>query len=188
MIRTASEQDIDSVLKIEKLSFQTQWSSRSFRKALQEIFLVENEVNGFLIADCRRQNGCVATIKRLAVHPEKRRMGIGKVLIEAGLTILMDQGVEKVMLNVESSSYPAFSLYTKYGFRVTYSSFRYASILYAMDPKVSTFFTMELQMNKKNTLALRSPLVENPKHNLNGILPPFEIEGRDGGAWDGILW
>jgi hypothetical protein len=57
-----------------------------------------------------------------------------------------------------------------------------------MDPKVSTFFTMELQMNNKNTLALRSPLVENPKHNLNAILPPFEIEGRDGGYWDEILW
>ena len=188
MIRTASEQDLDSVLKIEKLSFQNRWSSISFRKALQEIFLVEDEVNGFLIADCRWKKSCVATIKRLAVHPENRRMGIGKALLEAGLAILMDQGVEKVMLNVESSSYPAFSLYTKYGFRVTYSSFRYASILYAMDPKVSTFFTMELQMNKKNTLALRSPLVENPKHNLNAILPPFEIEGRDGGAWDEILW
>ena len=188
MIRTASEQDIGSVLKIEKLSFQTQWSLRSFRKALQEIFLVEDKVAGFLIASCRRQKSCVATIKRLAVHPEKRRMGIGKELLEAGLATLMDQGVGKVMLNVESSSYPAFGLYAKYGFKVTYSSFRYASILYAMDPKVSTFFTMELQMNNKNALALRSPLVENPKHKLNGILPPFEIEGRDGGIWDEILW
>jgi ribosomal-protein-alanine N-acetyltransferase len=188
MIRTASEQDIDSVLEIEKLSFQTQWSLRSFRKALQEIFLVEDEVDAFLIADCRRQKSCLATIKRLAVHPEKRRMGIGKALLEAGLAILMGQGVEKVMLNVESSSYPAFELYAKYGFRVTYSSFRFASILYAVDPKVSNFFTMELQTNKKNTLALRSPLVENPNNNLNGILPPFEIEGRDGGSWDEIQW
>ena len=39
-------------------------------------------------------------------------------------------------------------------------------------------------MNKRNTFALRSPLVENPKHKLNGILPPFKIEGRDGGPLD----
>jgi len=51
---------------------------------------------------------------------------------------------------------------------------------FSMDSKASTFYAMELQMNKRNTFALRSPLIENPKHNLNGILPPFEIEGR---AW-----
>jgi [ribosomal protein S18]-alanine N-acetyltransferase len=188
MIRTATEQDLDSVLKIERLSFGIPWSIASFRRALQEIFLVENEVVGYLIAECCRRNCYTATIEKLAVHPEHRRTGIGKELLETGLTILMDRGIELVMLNVESSRNPAVRLYTKYGFRVTYSSFHHASILFAMDSKASTFFTMKLQMRKKNTFAPHPPLNENPKLNLNGILPPFETEGRDGAIWDEMLW
>ncbi len=188
MIRTATEQDIDSVLKIEKLSFGIPWSLNSFRKKLEEIFLVEDEVAGYLIAEYRQCNCYMATIKKLAVHPEQRRIGIGKDLLDMGLTILMDRGVELVMLNVESSRRPAILLYTKFGFRITYSSFCHAATLFAMDSKAPTFFTMELQMNKKNTFAPHLPLSEDPKHNLNGILPPFEAEGRDGVTWDEMLW
>lgn len=188
MIRTATELDLDSVLKIEGLSFEIPWSLMSFRKALQEIFLVEDEVAGYLIAECCHRSCYMATIKKLAVHPEQRRTGIGKDLLDMGLTILMDRGVELVMLNVEFSRKPAIRLYTKFGFRITYSSFCNASILFAMDSKAATFYTMELQMNKRNTLAPHSPLNENPKRNLNGILPPFETEGRDGATWDEMLW
>jgi ribosomal-protein-alanine N-acetyltransferase len=177
MIRTATEQDIDRVLKIETLSFEIPWSLNSFRKALRKIFLVEDEVAGFLIAECCRRNCRMATIKRLAVHPEQRRRGIGTTLLDTGLAILMNRGIELVMLNVDATRNPAVRLYSKYGFRVTYSSFHHASILFAMDSQASTFFTMELQMNKKNTFAPHSPLNENPKHNLNAILPPFDIEG-----------
>jgi [ribosomal protein S18]-alanine N-acetyltransferase len=188
VIRTAIEHDLDSVLKIERLSFEIPWSPTSFRKALQKIFLVENEVAGFLIAECCQKNCYTATIKKIAVHPEQRRTGIGKALLDMGLTILTNRGAKLVMLNVESSRNPAICLYTKYGFRITYSSFCHASILFAMDSKASTFYTMELQMNKRNTVAPHSPLSENPKHNLNGILPPFEVEGRDGATWDERLW
>jgi ribosomal-protein-alanine N-acetyltransferase len=188
MIRTATEQDLDSVLKIERLSFGIPWSLRFFRKALQEIFLVENEVAGYLIAKCCQRSCYMATIERLAVHPEQRRNGIGRALLDTVLTILMERGVELVMLNVEFSRRQAIRLYTKFGFRITYSSFSNSAILFAMDSKASTFYTMELQMNKRNTFAPHSPLNENPKHNINGILPPFDIEGRDGATWDEMLW
>jgi len=42
--------------------------------------------------------------------------------------------------------------------------------------------------NKRNTFAPHSPLNENPKHNINGILPPFEDEGRDGAIRDEMMW
>ena len=38
-----------------------------------------------------------------------------------------------------------------------------------------------------NTFAPHLPLDENQKYDLNGILPPFEIEGRDGVTWDEML-
>ncbi|PLX48245.1 MAG: hypothetical protein C0611_10755 [Desulfobacteraceae bacterium] len=59
---------------------------------------------------------------------------------------------------------------------------------FAMDSKAFTFYTMELQMNQRNTFSLHLPLNENPKHNFNGILPPFEAEGQDGAIWDERLW
>jgi hypothetical protein len=57
-----------------------------------------------------------------------------------------------------------------------------------MDYSASIFFTMELQTIKQNTFAPHPPLDENPKLNLNGILPPFETEGRDGAIWDEMMW
>lgn len=188
MIRTATQKDLDRVLKIESLSFSIPWSLNSFRKKLDEIFLVEDKVAGFLIAECCQRNCYMATIERLAVHPEQRRTGIGNALLDSGLEILTDRGIELVMLNVESSRRPAIRLYTKFGFRITHSSFCHASILFAMDSRASIFFTMKLQMNKKNTFALHSPLNENPKPKTNGILPPFEDEERDGVTWDGMPW
>ena len=82
MIRTATRKDLDSVLNIERLSFGIPWSLSSFRKAFQEIFLVEDNVAGYLIAECRQRNCYMATIKRLAVHPEQRGSGIGKKLLD----------------------------------------------------------------------------------------------------------
>lgn len=188
MIRTATERDLDSVLKIEKLSFSIPWSLTSFRKKLNEIFLVEDKVGGFLIAECYQRNFYMAAIKRLAVHPEQRRIGIGSALLDTALEILKHRGIQLVMLSVESSRRPAIRLYTKFNFRVTYSSFCHASILFAMDSRASAFFTMELQMKKKKISAPHSPLKENPKRNLNGILPPFKVEGRYGVTCDGMPW
>ncbi|NQT69000.1 MAG: GNAT family N-acetyltransferase [Desulfobacteraceae bacterium] len=188
MIRTATQKDLDSVLDIERLSFGIPWSLNSFRKAFQEIFLVEDNVAGYLIAECRQRNCYMATIKRLAVHPEQRGSGIGRELLDTGLAILMDRKIELVMLNVETSREAAVGLYTKFGFRVTCSSFRHASIAFAMDSKASIFYTMELQMNQKNTFSPHLSLNDNLKHQVNAILPPFVIEGQDGVTWDEMLW
>jgi len=57
-----------------------------------------------------------------------------------------------------------------------------------MVPRAYTFITTEKQIGKKDSFVPHSPLNENPKHNLNGILPPFKAEGRDGVPWDEMLW
>lgn len=163
MIRTATQKDIDSVLTIERLSFKIPWSLISFRKALQKIFLVEDKVAGYLIAECRQRNCYMATINRLAVHPEQRGAGIGTKLLDTGLKIMMNREIELVMLNVETSRKAAVRLYTEFGFRITYASFYNASIAFAMDSKASTFYTMELQMKQKNTFSPHLPLNENQK-------------------------
>ena len=180
MIRLATQEDLDSVLNIEELSFEIPWSLISFRKALKEIFLVEDNVAGYLIAECRQRSCYMATIKRLAVHPDRRRMGVGTELLGIGLAVLLNRGIEYVMLNVESSRIPAITLYTKFGFCITDSSFHNASTAMSIEPNASTFFTMELEMEKKNGFTPHLPFDENRNHHLNAMLPPFIIGGRDG--------
>jgi len=57
-----------------------------------------------------------------------------------------------------------------------------------MDSIASVFYTMELQINKKNTFAPHLSPNDNFKHQVNAILPPFVIEGHDGVTWDEMLW
>ena len=180
MIRLATQKDLDRVLNIERLSFETPWNLISFRRALKEIFLVEDKVAGYLIAECRQRSCYVATIRRLAVHPDRRRKGLGTQLLGTGLTVLLNRGIEYVVLNVESSRRPAVTLYKKYGFFITDSSFDNASRALAIDPSGPIFFTMEFEMRKRNRLTPHLPLDEKNNHHLNAMLPPFFIGGRDG--------
>ena len=171
---------MDSVLKIERLSFETPWGLISFRRALKETFLVKDDVAGYLIAECRQRSCYMATIRRLAVHPDRRRMGVGTELLGTGLVVLLNRGIELVMLNVESSRRPAIMLYSKFGFFITGSSFDSASASLAIDPKASTFLTMELEIRKRKRFMPHLPPGENQNHHLNAMLPPFIIGGRDG--------
>ena len=180
MIRLATQEDLNRVLKIERLSFEIPWGLISLRKALKEIFLVEDNVAGYLIAECRQRSCYMATIKRLAVHPDLRRIGVGTQLVGTGLAVLLNREIEYVMLNVESSRIPAVRLYTKFGFCITDSSFHNASTAMGIDPEASTFFTMELEMRKRNRFTPHLPLDENRNHHLNAMLPPFIIGGQDG--------
>ncbi len=180
MIRLATPEDLNRVLDIERLSFEIPWVLISFRKALKEIFLVEDKVAGYLIAECRQRSCYMATIKRLAVHPDQRRRGVGTELVGIGLAALLNRGIEYVMLNVDSSKIPAVMLYTKFGFSITDSSFHTASTAMAIDPNASIFLTMELEMPKSNRFTPHLPFDDNQNHHLNAMLPPFVIGGRDG--------
>jgi hypothetical protein len=57
-----------------------------------------------------------------------------------------------------------------------------------MDFKASTFYTIEPKMSQRNTFSPHLPLKENPKLNLNGILPPFEVGGQDGAILEEAIW
>ena len=147
MIRPADSNDLTQVMEIERLSFEPPWRLSSFRNALRDIFLVENDVKGYVIAVYRPENNVMATVKKIAVHPEHRRRGIGKALFNTGLNCLRDIGVEAVILNVESSRIPAIHLYKRFGFSITDSSLQNASILISTDPEAVAFYTMELKID-----------------------------------------
>lgn len=119
LLRRATADDIDAVLAIERASFGDPWSREAFVFALSSeahIFDVAYDVNGgrvvgFAVWMLLPPEGELCDI---AISPEVRRCGVGRMLVEGGISRL--HGAENVYLEVRESNTPAASLYKKVGF------------------------------------------------------------------------
>lgn len=107
---------ISQIAELEKMCFSEPWSERSISSEL------ENELALWLVCtDGDRVAGYVGSqtvvgetdMMNLAVHPDYRRAGIGKKLIEALVKQLAEQGSHCLTLEVRASNYPAIALYHK---------------------------------------------------------------------------
>ena len=111
---------IDSVLKIDALSFPTPWSRESFER--------EIEINKFARYVVAKKDGVIigyagmwlildeGHITNIAVHPEHRGIGAGNLLLEALIELCKLEQITSITLEVRKSNLVAQSLYTKYGF------------------------------------------------------------------------
>ncbi|MBW3560159.1 MAG: GNAT family N-acetyltransferase [Proteobacteria bacterium] len=68
---------------------------------------------GFILL---RSVGPEAEILTLAVAPELRRQGLGRALLDAGLSAARQHGAEAVFLEVAADNAPAAALYAASGF------------------------------------------------------------------------
>lgn len=114
--------DVAQVVEIDRLSFSMPWSARSYRFEIERnpaalLFVAEEDgrVLGYIglweMVD-------VGHISTLAVHPEHRRKGLAKQLIEASLRALAERGIGEVTLEVRESNKSAQDLYSGFGFKV----------------------------------------------------------------------
>ena len=114
--------DLDEVMAIERVSFAYPWSARFF---LQEI-----------AAQCARPiiaeiNGRIAgyilfwvlpddvDIHNVAVHPDFRRQGLGRQLLDQAIATGRARASLRVTLEVRKSNLIAQKLYESHGFAVT---------------------------------------------------------------------
>ncbi|MGE5554030.1 MAG: ribosomal protein S18-alanine N-acetyltransferase [Betaproteobacteria bacterium] len=112
--------DVEEVLAIEQASFPTPWSRLAF---LSE--LLENERAVYLVA---REEGKVigyagmwrildeGHITNLAVHPDARRRGVGRRLLDALCNLAVARGLRRLTLEVRVSNVAAQHLYESFGF------------------------------------------------------------------------
>jgi len=146
-IRSATKNDFEQVMEIDRLSFSAPWSSNFFESALQNIFLVlekETELVGYLIA-CVCHDLEKAVIIRIAVHPDHRGKGAARTLIKTCLDILVGKDIGVVELDVELVSRGAIKLYEKLGFRI-------ANVLVFPSDfpgDEETFYIMRLELPKR---------------------------------------
>lgn len=115
-------EDIDDIMVVEKLSFTIPWS--------RDAFIQEVTNNKFAIYISAKVDGLVVGyagmwkvydeghITNVAVHPEYRRSGIGRHLVEKLISIAKQENIGRMTLEVRRSNIAAQGLYEKYGFKV----------------------------------------------------------------------
>ncbi len=121
-IRGMTEQDLDEVMQIERNSFPTPWSRRLFERELlmpyaKPFVALEvplNQVVGYLCIWLVAQE---THILNLAVHPERRRLGIASSLLHYALKYSGEKGAQEIILEVRRSNYKAISLYRNFHFQ-----------------------------------------------------------------------
>jgi ribosomal-protein-alanine N-acetyltransferase len=122
-IRDASDNDLLRIVEIEQLAFPTPWSLNAFRRELTLPFsrltvAIAGEdgnarIEGFL---CRWLVADECHVLNVAVHPERRRFGLGGVLLSATIAEAREKGADLVTLEVRRSNLAARCLYRKFEF------------------------------------------------------------------------
>lgn len=119
IIRTMRLEDVSAIAKLEQICFSDPWSETSIKSELN------NPLSYWLVAD---DNGTIAgyvgsqsvldsaDMMNIAVAPEYRRRGVGRMLINNLISYLREQKVIALLLEVRVSNMAAISLYQKFGF------------------------------------------------------------------------
>ena len=116
------DEDLEAVMEIERRSFAQPWTPGLFLHELKVPFSRtilarsspgEPELLGYI---CRWLIGDEVQILNLAVHPDQRRSGIGRALVEQILQEAEQQGVRVVTLEVRRENASAIALYRSLGF------------------------------------------------------------------------
>ncbi len=118
-----SHDDIDEVIKIEAVSFPCPWSRSQFEKELQ------NPLSHSFTARLDKSNNKTlagyiiiwlvaeeAHVLNIAVHPDFKKKGIGKKIIQFVLDFLTERYTRAVYLEVRHSNIAAQKLYEGFGF------------------------------------------------------------------------
>lgn len=119
-IRLMRPEDIDQVLAIEHLSFDSPWTKNNFLDefknsdlSVQLVAEVDGRIAAFAIVwiivdECHLAN--------IAVHPDMRRRGLARFFIHRIIDLARERQCKHVMLEVRKSNTAAIELYTGFGF------------------------------------------------------------------------
>ena len=120
IVRPMLISDLAAVLEIERTSFSVPWSLEAFKAELKD-----NEYARYL---CLELNGQVigymglwfildeGHITNIAIAPNHRGLRWGEFLMRSVIAEMVEQGMERMTLEVRVSNSPAQSLYKRLGF------------------------------------------------------------------------
>ena len=110
---------IDEVYEIEQLSYSNPWTKFGFYAEIRNPFsipyvlLFENQIAGYIVL---WDYGESLHIANITVHPQYRRMGLGRFMIRFAKEKARELGIKALTLEVRKSNGPARRLYESEGF------------------------------------------------------------------------
>ena len=116
-IEKMSREHLLEVASIEEMSFSLPWSLESLELMLTEqasalVALEDGRVLGYVGMMCVLDEGQIINV---AVHPDVRRRGVGRRLMEAAEAYAKERGIVFLSLEVRESNIAARSLYSSLG-------------------------------------------------------------------------
>lgn len=117
-LRRAALADLEFLHAIERLSFPDPWTKASLLEEIDSeeppvVALLEGQVAGYL---CLWSGVDEFHITNLAVHPDHRRRGLGRELLEFAIDLAVRAGCQRLLLEVRPSNTTALRLYAGLGF------------------------------------------------------------------------
>ncbi len=111
---------VPMVARLEQLCFSDPWSENSIASELQNplsIWLVAVD-DGILVGYVGSQSvQGEADMMNIAVHPDRRRQGVARMLVMELVNLLVQQDNTCLTLEVRDSNTPAILLYESMGFQ-----------------------------------------------------------------------
>jgi ribosomal-protein-alanine N-acetyltransferase len=121
VVRRMEEEDVPSVVAIEKTSFSLPWSETSFlneihkQRAVSKVAVLDDAVVGYICAESIMDEG---HILNLGVHPQYRKKRIATALVQNILEELRLRACRFLYLEVRASNFAARRLYRSFGFTI----------------------------------------------------------------------
>ena len=119
-IRWMIRRDLQEVLEIERASFEIAWDEEEFRCWLRQRSVIgivaelDSRVVGYMVYELHKNQ---LKILNLAVHPEARRHGIGRMLVQRLIDKLCLHPRREIVLEVRETNLPAQLFLAACGFR-----------------------------------------------------------------------
>ncbi len=121
IIRAAVLKDAEEMAKLDKLCFSDPWSLQAFEQELWDndaafylVAVLSGKVIGYAGLWAILDEGHITNI---AVHPDHRRKGLGRVMLSELIRVSQENGIDKHTLEVRASNESAIKLYEKFGFK-----------------------------------------------------------------------
>jgi len=122
-IRPATEEDLDEIFEIERLSFPVPWRREFFEGELRQAFRYHQVIEsrdpgrprlaGYLFAIDLPEE---FHVNKIATHPSRRHEGFGRRLLSEALEHARRRGAHTMILEVRVSNAPAIRFYNSFGF------------------------------------------------------------------------
>ena len=115
------EDDINSIVDLERKTFTDAWTEQSIQGTFlqNQAFIVVGEMDDQIVGYCIMYYVLdEGEIARIAVDGSQRRQGIGRKILDEVKKACLEKGISRILLDVRESNTSARDFYESYGFQV----------------------------------------------------------------------